>query len=278
MLMQYDASKMHELLKSFYQLSNIRIVVFDVEFQKIAEYPQSDSVFCSAIRKNLVALKKCLESDRIACQQCKKDNKIHFYTCHTGLAEVVAPIHHGNIVIGYIMFGQILLCDDPEQYWKTVWKNCMHYGVAHDELKSAYQLKTPLDLDQMYASAKILEACVGYLRLERIVSLLEDDLPKKIDDFITENLSEQLSVDILCKKFGVNRSKLNKILNEFYGKSLGRLTTELRIERAKYLLLNSKCNVNEIASKVGFFDYNYFIKVFKKETGTTPKQFSKSQF
>lgn len=49
-----------------------------------------------------------------------------------------------------------------------------------------------------------------------------------------------------------------------------------RIEKAKSPLLQSpEFNLSEVASLCGFHDYNYFITVFKKITGTSPKQFGR---
>lgn len=275
MLLQYNVSKMQELLKSFYLLTKIRIVVFDDAFHKISEYPEHDCGFCTLIRENPVAIEKCRISDRFACEQCKTDNKLHSYTCHAGLTETVAPIHHGNMIIGYIMFGQVLRCDDKETYWLSVWQKCQYYGVEHDRLRNKYNKKFPITIDAVYASAKILEACAGYLWLQRAISLQEDDLPQKIDDYIIENLSEDLSVSALCQQFGISRSGLYKIAKEYYGKGIEQVIRDLRINRSGDLLKNTDMSVSEVALQVGFPDYNYFIKLFKKKMDITPKQYSK---
>mgnify|MGYP002519242519 CR=1 FL=1 len=40
-------------------------------------------------------------------------------------------------------------------------------------------------------------------------------------------------------------------------------------------MLHSNLSVNEIASQVGILDANYFTRIFKTETGMTPKNFRK---
>ena len=49
----------------------------------------------------------------------------------------------------------------------------------------------------------------------------------------------------------------------------------LRINQAKELLTNTDMSVFEIAEAVGFSDQNYFGRVFKKQTGTSPKKYIK---
>ena len=51
--------------------------------------------------------------------------------------------------------------------------------------------------------------------------------------------------------------------------------TALRIEKAKELLKATDKSVAEVARLVGFNDYNYFIRVFKKTVGTTPLSYKK---
>ncbi|MFC3039351.1 helix-turn-helix domain-containing protein [Virgibacillus xinjiangensis] len=47
----------------------------------------------------------------------------------------------------------------------------------------------------------------------------------------------------------------------------------LRINKAKYLLMNESISIEEIAWLVGYEDASYFTRVFKKETGYTPSKY-----
>ena len=53
--------------------------------------------------------------------------------------------------------------------------------------------------------------------------------------------------------------------------------TAVRIEKAKFLLLETDSPVKDIANQVGIFDYNYFTKVFKAYMGTTPSHYRKNR-
>ena len=46
-----DAKKMEDLLRNFYLITGIRIVVFDDNFEKIAEYPGNHCGYCKIVRK-----------------------------------------------------------------------------------------------------------------------------------------------------------------------------------------------------------------------------------
>jgi AraC family L-rhamnose operon regulatory protein RhaS len=46
-----------------------------------------------------------------------------------------------------------------------------------------------------------------------------------------------------------------------------------RMHRAKKLLKNTTLSIGEIAHTVGFTDYNYFSRVYKKTYGKSPKRY-----
>ena len=49
--------------------------------------------------------------------------------------------------------------------------------------------------------------------------------------------------------------------------------TNMRLEKAKKLLVSTALSVAEIAEQCGYSDYRVFTKVFKKTEGITPSQF-----
>ena len=276
MILNYDINRMKQLLESFYALTHIRIVIFDDQLRIIAAYPESDCRFCSILRTNPETRERCLASDIHACQQCKSTGNIYQYTCHAGLTEVVTPIRCGNIITGYIMFGQVLVQPPSEDHWETILSLLSGRDLDRDALKDAYFRKHTHTMDELLASAQILEACAGYLYLQRLISLREDSLPQRLDEYLAANLSADLSVNALCNHFGISRSKLYNIVNEYYNMGIEQLTRKLRVDAAKKLLTQTTLPVSEVAAQVGYDDYNYFIKVFRKETDCTPSRYRKN--
>ena len=276
MILNYDINRMKQLLESFYALTHIRIVIFDDQLRIIAAYPESDCQFCSILRANPETREQCLASDVHACQQCKSTGNVYQYTCHAGLTEVVTPIRCGNIITGYIMFGQVLVQPPSEDHWNLILDQLKNRDLDKNALKEAYFRKHTHTMDELLASAQIVEACAGYLYLQRLISLREDSLPQRLDEYMAENLSGDLSVKALCSHFGISRSKLYNIVGEYYNMGIEQLTRKLRVDAAKKLLTQTTLPVSEVAARVGYEDYNYFIKVFKKETDCTPARYRKA--
>ena len=68
-------------------------------------------------------------------------------------------------------------------------------------------------------------------------------------------------------------SYFSTVFKNSTGLSFKEYLNKVRIEESKILLLNTDFSIIDIAIAVGFEDQSYFSKVFKKYTGTTPKQF-----
>ena len=102
---------------------------------------------------------------------------------------------------------------------------------------------------------------------------IEDDFLKNITQFINDNLDNQdLTVDDLVRHAGMNRHSLNKKLKAMTNKTAVKLIREIRLQKAKSLLMKNGKNVSEIAFEVGFKDPNYFSVCFREQFGVPPSE------
>lgn len=100
-----------------------------------------------------------------------------------------------------------------------------------------------------------------------VVEPLKAEIRKQIMEGKDVDLQEAASV--LC----TTRSNLNRQIKAQTGGSSSSLVTEVRIEMAKEILSTQKDKpIADVASLCGINDVSYFITLFKKVTGTTPKQ------
>ncbi|WP_418667651.1 response regulator transcription factor [Allofournierella sp.] len=95
---------------------------------------------------------------------------------------------------------------------------------------------------------------------------------RKILDEVNHNFVD-VSFQGLCEKYCINASYLSQLFKKEIGVTFTSYLTGLRIQYAKELLETTPMRINEITEKVGYgFDYN-FTKIFKKETGFTPREY-----
>jgi transcriptional regulator GlxA family with amidase domain len=64
-----------------------------------------------------------------------------------------------------------------------------------------------------------------------------------------------------------------RLFSSQIGKPPQQYYREKRIERACWLLNNSKASIEQIANETGFVDRYHFSKVFKTSTGETPASY-----
>ena len=89
-------------------------------------------------------------------------------------------------------------------------------------------------------------------------------------DYIAEHYQEALSIKQLASLYGINPSYLGQIFKKTTGESFTGYVNRHRIEKAQALLAQTNLKVYEISERVGFTDYHYFLKIFKKITGILP--------
>ena len=91
--------------------------------------------------------------------------------------------------------------------------------------------------------------------------------------YLQEHLSEEMSLAILSEEFHLNPQYISQLFKNEIGVGFLTYLTNIRLEKAKKLLLSTSLSVARIAEQSGYSDYRVFTKVFKKSEGITPSQF-----
>ncbi len=94
---------------------------------------------------------------------------------------------------------------------------------------------------------------------------------------IESNLAnEDLSVDDIYKGLGISKIQLYRKTKALLGFSVNDYILSVRLQKAKYLLMNEDLTISEVAYKVGFSTQAYFSTVFKSKFSVTPTEFKES--
>lgn len=101
-------------------------------------------------------------------------------------------------------------------------------------------------------------------------------LVKNIQDFINKRYKDQnLCLQVISSEFNISVPYLSRFFKEQTGENLNNYLNNIRIEKAKELLVDTDMKISEVAKSVGFTNDSSFIRVFKKHTNTTPGSFKK---
>ena len=92
-------------------------------------------------------------------------------------------------------------------------------------------------------------------------------------EFIRMNLRENISMKNLSEKAGMSTTSFYRFFRRELGMSPIEFVLSEKIKCAKKLLKNPTIQINEVCYLSGFEDSNYFIRLFKKHEGITPKQY-----
>ena len=268
----FNKEKLIELMHDFYTLTKIRIVIFDINFNRVAAYPEYEVLLCNKIKNQNDGNFLCKQSDREACMLCASKSSLHIYKCHAGLIEAVSPIKMNDITLGYIMFGQIIEKNDKKNNKNKIIEYISKYTENVDEAENLFSSLVSKSDKQIRAAAKIMESCACYLCVRDLVQFDTGDLIVIIDNYINNNITEELSVKHLCDKFDISKNKLYALSNKVYGMGIAQYIRKKKIEVAKKHLKQG-LSVSEASEKAGFYDYNYFSKIFKRETGILPSKY-----
>lgn len=99
-----------------------------------------------------------------------------------------------------------------------------------------------------------------------------------LNETVYENMSNpDLSVEFLCERLGMGRTKLYATAKEICGKPLGDYIRDMRLERAAKLLRTTAMNITEIIYETGFGSNSHFSKIFKAKYGKTPTEYMKKE-
>ena len=94
-----------------------------------------------------------------------------------------------------------------------------------------------------------------------------------ITRYVQEHLAEEVSLSVLAEEFHLNPQYISQLFKNEIGVGFLAYLTNIRMEKAKKLLLSTSLSVAEVAEQSGYGDYRVFTKSFKKTEGITPSQY-----
>ena len=139
------------------------------------------------------------------------------------------------------------------------------------------------ELKNSMKTIQTLEEIKNYIRmlLKKIIGIRDTISGRRYSDIIEiakdqirkTYMSDEISLNMIAAEVGMSPSYFSSIFSKEMGKTFVEYLTEIRMDRAKELLMCSSMKTSEIGYEVGYKDPHYFSYIFKKTQNCTPKEF-----
>lgn len=262
-----------ELLHDFYTLTGLKLCIFDTDFEECASTPIKLYPLCARMRENPEFERRCHSCDTAHMQTCRRTRKPVQYRCHAGLTEYLAPLYYEGVIVAFICIGQATNGRDAEL--NTIAAYAAQFGIDEEECRSLYNMQLHYSPDEIKAACNILDACISHIYHQRMLEVRNLDTAQQIEKYINDNIAWDLSIEHLCAHFSVSRAELYQIFHTSFNSSVADYIRSKRISMAEQMIRSTSMQISEIASNVGFYDYNYFSKVFHRKFGCSPREYRK---
>jgi YesN/AraC family two-component response regulator len=209
--------------------------------------------------------------------------------------QLLFSVVNGNrSLFQHILFEEVCLFQCAQQQWSYA-----EVRQTVDRISWLLRDINSIDSNQLLVLdnlAELLLAAVDGFDIEEMQTILEQMLDEVFDafsekkqsegihqtvmrvkEFIDQNYFDNLWLTGLSQTFSIESSYLSKTFKHVVGENIMLYISKVRVEKAKNLLCENKLNITDIASMVGYDDYSYFSRVFRKITGISPREYKEKQ-
>ncbi len=159
--------------------------------------------------------------------------------------------------------------------------------IILNQMYHNFHIATDITLDHTALVMDSLDSAFSFLEVddllrektEEFFSALsshseEDSTIFKIKEYINRHYMDQdLSVKSVSENVFLSVSYLCTYFKNETDTTLNQYITDFRVKKAMELLANTNMKIVDVANAVGYRDSNYFAKIFKKQTGSSPKEY-----
>ncbi len=280
-MLQYDLVRFYSLLHSVGTLVGAAITFYDTSFEPCPNIPKPYRAsfelrfvpgFCHTVKHCMP--NACRASDIAAFEAFKHSEKdFEYYVCHCGFVEIKGKIkNHDGEVIGYVLCGPFRKAETLEKDRQFVKDVAARFQLDEKEELVKFEAIPFFDESKYEALAFLLPQLFLYMENQRMV-FPKSFFTSQVEPYLNDNLGNDLSIPAMCRALSVSKKLLYRTFKEATDLTPLQYITELRIKKACELLTMTDHTLPEIAEKVGFINYSYFIKIFKQITGKKPSDY-----
>lgn len=235
--------------------------------------------FCALVECTPAGCAQCQESHlrvlkaaagRLAPQQIR---------CFAGLTDIAVPVIVGGRHIASLLSGQILSREPTERDFAIIASMLDQKGDDWSRKARTAYFQTPvLTGERLDAVIQLLKVFADFLsdHVMRFAMVSTEDEPKAVSvakRYARDHLTEPFHLDEVSREVGVSRFYFSKLFKRATGLTYSDYVTQLRVEKAKALLMDHSLRITEIAFASGFGSIPRFNSVIKQHLGMSPSEY-----
>lgn len=292
--------------------TDIAIIMVDYKGKPITSHSNC-SKFCSMIRNIEEYSILCEKCDSRGGLESVRIKEAYIYKCHKGLVDFAVPIIVNNQYLGAVMAGQILVEDENKvDLEEIVMAKKNFYNLDENTkklLESEYNKLPKVSFNKIKSISQMMFHISKYIVEEAVLKMslneanykltqgnkidinIEDDEKTttvvnlktndeevespiiKAIEYIDDNIQDNITLDKISFVCNLSQCYFSKLFKKETGLNFVAYLNEKKVIKAKQLLINTDKPINNIAIDLGFEDCGYFIRIFKKIEGMTPKKY-----
>jgi AraC-like DNA-binding protein/ligand-binding sensor protein len=249
-------------------------------WQLVHHASKFENAFCALMSRQSRSCAACLDVQQKIVESPEPAGKS--VICFAGLCDTAVPVQLGEKLIGFLQTGQVLLKKPTHRQFARTTRQLLEWGLKVDlnQLEEAYfstRVLTPKLYESMVRLLAIFAQHLSFVCNQVLVQQRNSE-PATITrarQFIHDHQTDDLSLAEVSRAVNTSTFYFCKLFKKATGLNFTEYLSQLRIEKAKNLLMNPNLRVSEIAYETGFQSLTHFNRVFKRIAGQSPTTYRK---
>lgn len=247
-------------------------------------FEKGGNPFCLLVASSLGKCNGCAEGQASLSHKTPQQSHPDYRVCFLGLNTFTIPIMEGSRHVATLISGQVFLKKPTETDFKKIVAS-ISPGRSREWLKQAREsyFQTPvIPMEKLLAIVQLLASFAATLpdsvRKSRLSSSSwEHQAVSRAKEFIQTRSDEQISLEQVVRHVHISRYHFCKLFRRSTDMTLMDYIAQVRLARARTLLLDPSLRISDIVFASGFGSISQFNSLFKRFVGVSPTEYRLSR-
>ena len=246
----------------------------DPYMSRLAPYNIHSNPYCMFVKSAKENWDLCRAKQQRAAEAAM--GGLFFGSCYCGVAEYMLPIKSGDEYMGFISVGGYCGSEEKRDHFAE------KYGFSLEEIRDRYKAYLAPEPPSPETVKTLIDPLVAMLVLlfrdggEAAAPSGDGYIYGHIVSYLHNHIGEKILLADVANFCHYSPSFVARLFKKRSGMTVNDYLKDIRLKKARELLIKTDMQIPEIAEACGFSDTNYFISCFSRKYGTPPKKFRAS--